>query len=226
VTPENEPLPLDQKFTAELKEAFSTRLDTKPLVLDLDDFCQDNQGLDLLDRLRDDVGGDNFRATLFTIPGRCQLEWIDRMHHDRPWLQLVPHGYKHETSRECETWSIHTMRGYLRRLQGYGLVRGFKAPGWQLNQNIYDGLLEEGYWIADKVENRPMRPYGLLAYEIDEPRKIHGHIGHLGGHNANELSLIYGEIIAAWNRHKERLGPAATFGFASNDLNYTGTKNA
>jgi hypothetical protein len=194
---------------------------TAPLVLDLDDFCEENHSLDLLDALREEIGPP-FRASLFTIPARCSLRWLDWIRSSRPWLELIPHGFFHATPRECENWSLDTMRSYLLGIEPMGLVRGFKAPGWLLNPGVYTALVENRYWIADKVENRARRPFFLPAYELDEPRKIHGHIGHLGGYNTNELSLIAPAILDAWHRHFLRLDRDAAFGFASRDLTLTG----
>lgn len=192
-----------------------------PLVLDLDDFCEANQGLAELDALREQIGVD-FRVSLFTIPGLSSPGWLEDVRRLRPWIELIPHGAYHETSRECERWSRNEMRQYLYLIRPLMMVKGWKAPGWQLNAAIYDTLLEHGYWVADHVENRGRRPAGLQAYELDEPRKIHGHIGHMGGHNPNELSLIYQTIVNAHSRRVDR-GANSAFGFASRELRRTGT---
>jgi len=74
--------------------------------------------------------------------------------------------------------------------------RGWKAPGWQLSDECYEILLEHGYWLADQVYNRPRRPVGLRVYELTSSNRIHGHLGHLGGHNPNELEFLWQGLLS------------------------------
>lgn len=201
-----------------------TKLPPPPLVLDLDDFCEKNAALPLLDELHTKIGR-NFRVTLFTIPGHSPVPWLHRMKAERPWIEMVPHGLLHTTSRECQHWDRNQMEVYLDTIKRYPLVKGFKAPGWQLSDAVYEVLFERGYWIADHIENRKRRPAGMMAYELDAGRKMHGHVGHWGGHNANELSLIKGHVLEAWLQYKHDVGDAdARFGWASEELQDTGTR--
>jgi len=202
-----------------------TRKDGRKVILcDLDDFCEDTRSLaDLrrLDELRAVIP--TFKATLFTIGGRCSKGFIADIKASRPWLDLVAHGWTHQTNRECEQWNADTCREVLAASRIMGLTtRGFKAPGWQISDGCYQALLEEGYWIADQHYNDTRRPADLEAYcldpsgfaaftvflKVDESgwkshqikavaRQIHGHLGHLGGHNANALEIIAPHILAA-----------------------------
>jgi hypothetical protein len=188
---------------------------SRPCVLDLDDFCEGNSALIKLDDLRYEIP--LLRVTLFMIPGMCTLGWLYHVTQSRPWLQLVPHGWMHTTPRECQLWTEQDARNYLKQLQPYldsGMVqRGFKAPGWQISDALFHVLHNEGFWIADQDYNRSRRPHKLRYYELNPNRtditQIHGHIGHMGGHNPNELSLIMSEI----ETHAD-----ATFAFASEHL--------
>lgn len=173
-----------------------TAQDRQIAVLDLDDAYPGNDRMDLLCDLKREVPG--LKVTLFAIPGRCWSHWV----RDMPdWVEIVPHGWMHGTNRECERWTPLDCMRVLERAELIGFtVRGFKAPGWQISDGCYDELDCRGYWVADQPYNNHRRPPGLRAYLLGEPptgvRQIHGHVGHLNGHNANELEYLVPEILA------------------------------
>jgi len=146
------------------------------------------------------------------------------MKDTRPWLDLVPHGWHHATNRECQKWNRLACLDALTGAQAKGLTtKGFKAPGWQISDGCYAALEMLGYWVADQEYNDTRRPIALRAYVIknetpyhvegigslelgtwsrmppytSSARAIHGHVGHLGGRNANALELIYDQILEA-----------------------------
>lgn len=187
-------------------------------IVDLDDFCDDERSLEsliLLDKLKEELP--TFKATLFTIPARCSYEFVEAMKDTRPWLDLVPHGWNHNSNRECQDWSMDKCLHSIESARERGLTtKGFKAPGWQISDGCYAALEVMGYWVADQWYNDTRRPDSVRAYVIvgDAPfrvagtgaqrnvsihsaRAIHGHIGHLGGHNDNALELIYNHILEA-----------------------------
>lgn len=157
-------------------------------IVDFDDFYEDNNDLDILFRLRSQIPG--FKVNLFTIPGRCSTGFIKEIQRI-DWIDMIPHGYTHESNYECMGWSYPTALGYLDMIEQLRLTRGFKAPGWQISDGTYQALLHKGYWVADQAYNNERRPVRLKTYIIDSPEKIHGHIGHLGGENKNALTIIY-----------------------------------
>ena len=165
-------------------------------VLDLDDAYPGNDRMDLLRNLRRQVPG--LKVTLFAIPGRCTREWVASM---PPWVELVPHGWMHETNRECQRWTSGEMQLALVSAVRTGFtVRGFKAPGWQISDGCYAELAARGCWVADQPYNNHRRPPGLRSYLLGDPpagvHQIHGHVGHLNGRNANELEYLVPEILA------------------------------
>lgn len=161
-------------------------------IIDLDDFCEDNNGLDLLFQLRAKVPG--FKVNLFTIPFRCSRKFLQDV-RKLEWINMIPHGWHHNSSRECEHWSYEESALYLDLIAPLGFTRGYKSPGWQTSDGLFQALAERGYWVADQAYNNHRRPPELRAYILDEPWKVHGHIGHLGGHNANALELIYDDLL-------------------------------
>jgi hypothetical protein len=168
--------------------------------VDLDDFCDDERSLEsliLLDKLKEELP--TFRATLFTIPARCSIGFIQVMKDTRPWLDLVAHGWHHNTNRECQKWNRLACLDALAGAQEKGLTtKGFKAPGWHISHGCYEALEMLGYWVADQEYNDWRRPSGLRSYVIRDTGPtmyrteaenpvcaIHGHIGHLGAQNRN-----------------------------------------
>lgn len=178
-------------------------------LVDLDDLCEDKRSYDaiqLLDSLRKEIP--TFCATLFTIPGLCSFEFIEWLKETRPWLDLCGHGWKHATNYEASKWTREECADVLKRTRLLGIhTRGWKAPGWQISDGCYRALGAEGYWCADQESNHERWRADLPVYHLGIqvfirhgnviPTKIHGHIGHLGGYNANALDLIYQDIIEA-----------------------------
>lgn len=169
-----------------------------PIVLDLDDFTGEDQDVLRLVQLKTQIR--DLRITLFTIPGRISQRRVQALRHDADWIDLVPHGLMHPHPRECENWNHSTMRSCLKAFEGWPFTRGFKAPGWQLSDACYEVLHEVGYWLADQQYNRHRRPEGMGIYELDRPEKIHGHLGHMGGHNANELEYLIPQLLELKDR--------------------------
>ena len=183
------------------------------VILDLDDAFDGNDRLPLLEELRRQIP--QLCVTLFAIPGRCSPEWVQAMQQRADWIDIVPHGWMHETNRECQRWTRDQCETALHDAESLGFTtRGFKAPGWQISDGCYVELLSRGYWVADQPYNNARRPAGLRCYLLGEVGgaggadasqpaaasaasivQIHGHIGHLNGHNANELEYLVPEIL-------------------------------
>jgi hypothetical protein len=162
------------------------------IYLDLDDFCEDNNSLDLLFKIRGQIP--KFKVNLFTIVGRCNDSFFKYV-KTLDWIDCIPHGFLHHNSRECENWDFKKCCDYLKWVEKLNLTKGFKAPGWQISDGMYAALLKEDYFVADQQYNNMRRPKKLKAYLLDSPDKIHGHIGHSGGYNDNELSIITSTIM-------------------------------
>lgn len=169
----------------------------RELVVDVDDFHQDNHGLELLDRIKREVPA--FRATLFAVVGRCSQEFLDAEWRPRSsWLELACHGWIHETPRECETWDRSESSAYLDTVddswRSEYYVRGFRAPGWQISDEMYEELLARGWWVADQRHNNGRRPLGLRTYlHGPELGRFHYHVQDVCG---NGLAESLSEILA------------------------------
>lgn len=167
-------------------------------ILDADDFCEGNSRFETLQEIKDQVP--DFKINLFTIVGKCSLEFLEEM-SKIDWIRLYPHGMYHETSRECEKWDYETSIGYLILCEDLKIFRKiFKAPGWQISDGMYQALAEREWRVADQAYNNDRRPKGLEAYILDSPNKLHFHIGHMGGHNKNEIGF-YKDYLISLNKH-------------------------
>ncbi|MCK4500368.1 hypothetical protein KAU11_07715 [Candidatus Babeliales bacterium] len=168
-------------------------------IVDADDFCEGNSGFETLRSIKHQVP--DFKISLFTIVGKCSIEFLEKM-SELDWIRLYPHGLYHKTSRECENWSYNESLEYLRMCEIFGVYREcFKAPGWQISDGMYKALDEKGWVVADQAYNNERRPKDLEAYILDSPNKLHFHIGHMGGHNVNEIGF-YKDYLMSLNKHK------------------------
>jgi hypothetical protein len=178
-----------------------TRSVAHPYVVDADDFCVGNSGLERLFEIRGAIP--SFKITLFTIVGRCSKNFLDGI-KTVDWIDLVPHGLFHETARECEHWTYEESMHYLETIEGLGLTRGFKAPGWQISDGMYRALLESNYWVADQRYNDARRPKELKAYLLQDTDgstphwKRHYHVQNVCGNGLEErlreILLLQGEF--------------------------------
>lgn len=167
-------------------------LEKMTFIVDADDFSEDNNGLNNLMFLKSHIPG--FKITLFTIPGRCSKKFLKEI-KKLDWIDMVPHGWLHPTPIEAKDWTYKESVEYLERIKPLNLTKGFKAPGWQISDGMYKALKKCGYWVADQEYNDSRRPKGLKVYKIDEPGKLHFHIGHMGGHNPNEIGYFLNDLI-------------------------------
>lgn len=164
------------------------------MVIDFDDFgcnhvisdmCQAHDCRDKLYELKEINPA--FKTTLFAIPGEMTPELINWHSQNTDWVELAWHGFLHQSNYECEKLSYHDMDILVRNLSifvGDSFVKGFKAPGWQISDDIYKWLADNGWWVADQSYNDQRRPKNLLAYI-----------------NNNGVFTVKGRVIPAWHGH-------------------------
>ena len=168
----------------------------KTIVLDFDDFESehwDRNGLNFLFYWK--AKYPNFKANMFTIPGRCSKEFLKLLEPHRDWIDLCVHGWRHDDNFEALKWDEVGANIYLKRAEDMGFTKVFKAPGWQItypqpyNETadptkpvnskptlVYDVLMERGYICADQHYNQDKRPEGLKVYCTCNPLQVHGHV--------------------------------------------------
>lgn len=112
----------------------------------------------------------NFKVTLFTIPGETTPEICDWVFRNKDWVELAYHGFFHTSNYECEKIDYETfdniMNNFWRGMPDLAdtFVKGFKAPGWQISDDIYRWALDNGFWVSDQGYNDHRRPKELPAY--------------------------------------------------------------
>lgn len=146
------------------------------IVFDSDDFgcnhvisdmCQSHDCRDMLMLFKE--ANPNFKATLFAIPGEMTPELLSWATNNKSWVELGWHGFFHTSNYECEKMTYDefsvNMAVFEATINRNGIfVKGFKAPGWQISDDIYRWLQDHGWWVADQSYNDERRPVGLPAY--------------------------------------------------------------
>jgi len=167
---------------------------------DWDDHSETNNAMPFMCALKEINPA--FKATLFSVPALgTAVFW--KSHPD--WIELVPHGWLHPTPYECVDWTRERMVEYVEAPRVLELgVRGFKAPGWQISDDVYDVLLERGWWVADQHLEDGRRPPSLPTY-FYEDGNWHGHVQDVCGNGLRET----------WDEVCERVAACDEFLFAS-----------
>lgn len=157
------------------------------MIVDFDDFHENNHRLDLLHQLHD--ANPAFCCTLFAVPG-CGSDRFWSLVPD--WCELAVHGWFHPTPLEARNWTYEQAMDVLLSAP-VGFVDGFKAPGWQISDGTYLALMELGWWCADHPENNHRRPEALSSYVLPDgaasgthPECWHGHIQNVCGNGLEE----------------------------------------
>lgn len=159
---------------------------------EISDMCQSHDCRDQLYRLKE--VNPKFKATLFTIPAEVTLELLLWYDQNKDWIELAVHGFTHSSNYECSNWTYQEMDNAMKLVDNFGrFVKGFRAPGWQISNEVYRWLKEHGWWVADQGYNDDRRPIDLKAYVNNNGKframgtaveAYHGHtwnVGALGG---------------------------------------------
>lgn len=144
------------------------------MILEFDDFgcdhtisdmCQSHDCRDALEQLH--KVQPKLKVTLFAIPGEMTQELLNWSEKNKDWIELAVHGFYHSSNYECEKMTYiqfaEQMELFEDMIEEY-FVKGFRAPGWQISDEIYTWLLENGWWVADQGYNNDRRPLELPTY--------------------------------------------------------------
>lgn len=144
------------------------------LVIDMDDFganhiisdqCQSHDCRDQLDKFH--YANPNFKVTLFAIPTEMTYELAEWCRANKEWVELAVHGFFHSSNYECEKMTFTEFTQKMLKIESIidtYFVKGFKAPGWQISDDIYEWLMDRSWWVADQSYNDSRRPLYLPAY--------------------------------------------------------------
>ena len=166
------------------------------IVFDSDDFgsnhiisdqCQSHDCRDMLDKLH--YANNNFKVTLFAIPGEMTYELAQWCKANNSWVELAVHGIFHSSNYECASMSYEEFDEKivpLKFMLDEYFVKGFKAPGWQISDGVYRWLRDHAWWVADQHYNDERRPAELLVYHVGD-NSIHTHTWNCVGNGIYEL---------------------------------------
>lgn len=172
------------------------------MVIDFDDFganhvispqCQAHDCREKLDQLH--YANPHFKVTLFAIPFEMTKELLDWCSANSSWVELAVHGFYHSSNYECSEITYDQIDELMKAIPEQ-FVKGFKAPGWQISDDMYRWLDEHDWWVSDQAYNDHRRPESLPAYVNDNgkftARKLIGQ---------EDLPTVISRDIESWHGH-------------------------
>jgi hypothetical protein len=117
----------------------------------ISDQCQSHDCRKQLDRLH--MMNFKFKCTLFAIPGEMTPELLGWCQANSSWVELAVHGFFHSSNYECEKMTYDDFDFLMKQFAPIidnNFVRGFRAPGWQISDAIYEWLYDHDWWVADQ----------------------------------------------------------------------------
>lgn len=129
----------------------------------ISDQCQSHDCRDQLVRLKE--LNPDFKATLFAIPAEMTMELQQWCANNSSWIELAVHGFLHSSNYECEKWTMEQMDSAMSIVAQMGcFTKVFRAPGWQISDEVLYWLKKHDWIVADQGYNDDRRPKGLRAY--------------------------------------------------------------
>lgn len=182
-----------------------------PVVFDVDDLCDRHAGvLDDLKELKNVYPG--FRCTLFTIPDKTSpglLLRVARMNAvpREKWIELAMHGVRHEPNEELKVIGPEYLSDRARELDSV-YERGFRPPGWFIEDGHARVLSDLGYWVAihERDRNR-VGPFCRAGYYAcgDRWPYWHGHAHDVCGNWVHGHLRDGDRLLTKWPT-KQRFG--------------------
>lgn len=183
------------------------------MIVDFDDFgcnhvisdqCQTRDCRNELDKLH--YANQAFKVTLFAVPHQMTYELCEWCKANASWVELALHGFSHSSNYECSEMTFEEFEHKIEDLQPMideYFTKGFKAPGWQISDGVYQWLLDNDYWIADQSYNnirrakiaKPMKAYvnnngNFVAWNGSQDTDLfncwHGHTWNCMGNGIEE----------------------------------------
>jgi SAM-dependent methyltransferase len=162
------------------------------IVFELDDFYDQNAGLDWLEALK--CKFPNLKVTLFCIPSKCSIDFINtckKRYGD--WMSFAVHGWFHDTAhgtaQECNYWTTEDANKYLDIAEEMGVFEKiFRAPGWNYNIETYKVLIERGYIICEHLAHDRWPELGGKRYTTGHLMEVHGHVQNVNMNGLEELA--------------------------------------
>jgi len=159
---------------------------------EISDMCQAHDCRDVLESLR--AINYRFKCTLFAIPGEMTQELLNWCVTNNDWVELAVHGFYHSSNYECEKMTYVEFDNLINSLPIITdfFSMGFKAPGWQISDDVLRWLDDHDWWVADQPYNDNRRPKSIPVYKVGED-SVHTHTWNCVGNGVYEL---YDELEA------------------------------
>lgn len=155
----------------------------KELIMDFDDFSEENNNLELLEELKKEIP--NLKVTLFTIPAQCTKQFCKYI-SALDWIELAIHGEFHNYL-ECSTWTKEKTLKVLDKYEQWGCFKKiFKPPYWAGSVGMNEALEERGYILAQNKETTGVSKLYLL-----NDNSVHGHIQNVCENGLEEKFNYY-----------------------------------
>lgn len=187
----------------------------------ISDMCQSHDCRDKLDEFH--YTNPNFKATLFAIPAQMTYELLEWCKANESWIELAVHGVTHSSNYECSEMTYeefdYAIAPFLGMIEDY-FVKGFKAPGWQVSDGVYQWLETHNWWVADQSYNNNRRPILLPAYVNDSGEfYIHGHDkGNFDGKHYHTWDCVGNGVYELSDQIKQDITGVEEFKFVSEVL--------
>mgnify|MGYP001213016571 CR=1 FL=1 len=188
------------------------RYETKPVVFNLDDFCEEIMTAEswkiLLELKR---RYHKLKITMFTIPFLCTEEWLRMVKKTYPWIEMHYHGSNHSDRDE---WLARTE--WDAPYSSY-FFRGFKAPWWRLGQPSADMLDKKGFVISacrGYFDVNASRVYHFnignkhihkVWYEREAFHSVHSHVQHQKTYDGLPDGDLLDQLLSAFPKNSRFL---------------------
>jgi hypothetical protein len=175
-------------------------------IVEADDFMDqwDRNGLNFLFYWK--AKYPNFKISLFTVPNRTTQGMYNLIMKHFDWIELLVHGWNHESNFECYGWDEEKTKTYMERVGRVGYYKKFfKAPGWTITpgyngypasdrdplkenpQAVYRALKEIDFVVFDRHYNKPGRPTEDNIVCVDcQPDLVHFHTWNVPSGDINQ----------------------------------------
>lgn len=187
----------------------------KLVICEADDFMDryDRNGLNVLFFWK--ARHPNFKISLFTVPEKTSVEMLNLMDRHNDWIELLVHGFNHESNFECYGWTYEKTKNLMNRVDGMQPTefhgggpfykKIFKSPGWCITPGyngypasdkdplkehpdaVYKALNDMNFLVFDRHYNKPARPTEDSIVCIDcQPNIVHFHTWNVPSGDVNQ----------------------------------------
>jgi len=152
----------------------------KVCYLDFDDFSETNNRLDWLWMLKNEFP--HFKVNLFAIPSKFSASFLSYIRFI-DWIKLCVHGSNHKNNEDVSEATLKLLS-----TKCYGFNKIYRAPYWQLSDDMYKRLKKLNYKIMlHPDDSRDGIKYNWNIKDSPPPlNTLRGH-GHIQDTQGNGL---------------------------------------